>query len=82
MGGSVLASWDCQGHVGRMSLIKRVVLEINNDLAYIIGKTLFPDQSQFKTVHRCQCCQEHPSVTWLFKPYTTVEMPTGEITRR
>ena len=44
MGGSVLASWDCQGHVGRMSLIKRVVLEINNDLAYIIGKTLFPDQ--------------------------------------
>ena len=42
--GFVSASWDREGDVGQMKLIKRVVLEKGSGTAYIIGKTTFPFQ--------------------------------------
>ena len=43
MQGLVLASWDHKHDVGRMDMIKRVVLKTSSG-SYIIGKTIFPNQ--------------------------------------
>ena len=41
MGGTVLASWNCEADVGNMGQIDGAVLETGGS-SYIIGKALFP----------------------------------------
>lgn len=55
MGGTVLASWNCEADIGRMELIDGVVLERHGS-SHIIGKALlFPRQKQrlIMTTYRC-----------------------------
>ena len=55
MQGSVLASWDHKHDVGRMDMIKRVVLKTSSG-SYIIGKTIFHNQKAQLKPSRCFYC--------------------------